>query len=182
MWWFFRGSLGVGNPLFFRGIGWRWWKGRVDSASVCKASPCGKMPWAVCDSCHARRRRLGCLLNLLLGSKTYLRSALKQENAIKAIFVVLGSPVSGRNDRLPLRQQVALFSHALTNLVTGKALTAVLNLLRIFNLALALFIKKIRPFQVYFFNKWSEWQDLNLRPLRPQHSALPDCATFRTVN
>lgn len=22
--------------------------------------------------------------------------------------------------------------------------------------------------------KWSEWQDLNLRPLRPERSALPD--------
>tara|TARA_Y100000296_G_scaffold13808_3_gene16150 strand:- start:14171 stop:14341 length:171 start_codon:yes stop_codon:yes gene_type:complete len=56
--------------------------------------------------------------------------------------MIEGSQVSGRNDRLPLRQQVALFSHTLTNLVTGKALTAVLNLLRTFNLALALFIKK----------------------------------------
>ena len=28
-------------------------------------------------------------------------------------------------------------------------------------------------------NEWSEWQDLNLRPLRPERSALPDCATLR---
>jgi hypothetical protein len=27
--------------------------------------------------------------------------------------------------------------------------------------------------------KWSEQQDLNLRPLSPQLSALPDCAMFR---
>ncbi len=26
---------------------------------------------------------------------------------------------------------------------------------------------------------WSEWQDLNLRPLRPERSALPGCATLR---
>lgn len=29
------------------------------------------------------------------------------------------------------------------------------------------------------FNIWSERQDLNLRPLHPQCSALPDCATPR---
>ena len=28
-------------------------------------------------------------------------------------------------------------------------------------------------------NKWSGRQDLNLRPLHPQRSALPDCATAR---
>src|SRR3982751_2719238 len=27
--------------------------------------------------------------------------------------------------------------------------------------------------------KWSEWQDLNLRPPRPERGALPDCATLR---
>ena len=29
--------------------------------------------------------------------------------------------------------------------------------------------------------KWSEWQDLNLRPPRPERGALPDCATLRLV-
>src|SRR5262249_32326223 len=28
---------------------------------------------------------------------------------------------------------------------------------------------------------WSEWQDLNLRPPRPERGALPDCATLRLV-
>src|SRR6516225_10073022 len=28
-------------------------------------------------------------------------------------------------------------------------------------------------------NIWSEWQDLNLRPPRPERGALPDCATLR---
>ncbi len=27
--------------------------------------------------------------------------------------------------------------------------------------------------------EWSEWQDLNLRPPRPERGALPDCATLR---
>ena len=31
-------------------------------------------------------------------------------------------------------------------------------------------------------NVWSERQDLNLRPLHPQCSALPDCATPRWTN
>src|SRR5262249_13035131 len=26
---------------------------------------------------------------------------------------------------------------------------------------------------------WSEWQDFNLRPPRPERGALPDCATLR---
>src|SRR6266511_4830050 len=26
---------------------------------------------------------------------------------------------------------------------------------------------------------WSEWQNLNLRPPRPERGALPDCATLR---
>src|ERR1700688_1548951 len=30
-------------------------------------------------------------------------------------------------------------------------------------------------------DKWSEWQDLNLRPPRPERGALPDCATLRLV-
>src|SRR3954469_6653160 len=30
--------------------------------------------------------------------------------------------------------------------------------------------------------KWSEWQDLNLRPPRPERGALPDCATLRLTN
>jgi hypothetical protein len=28
---------------------------------------------------------------------------------------------------------------------------------------------------------WSEWQDLNLRPPRPERGALPDCATLRLM-
>lgn len=28
-------------------------------------------------------------------------------------------------------------------------------------------------------SEWSEWQDLNLRPPRPERGALPDCATLR---
>ena len=28
---------------------------------------------------------------------------------------------------------------------------------------------------------WSEWRDLNPRPLHPQYSALPGCATLRLV-
>ncbi len=32
---------------------------------------------------------------------------------------------------------------------------------------------------MWALNKWSEWQDLNLRPLVPQTSALPSCATPR---
>ena len=30
-----------------------------------------------------------------------------------------------------------------------------------------------------FCGKWSEWQDLNLRPPRPERGALPGCATLR---
>ena len=29
---------------------------------------------------------------------------------------------------------------------------------------------------------WSEWQDLNLRPPRPERGALPDCATLRNLD
>jgi hypothetical protein len=29
---------------------------------------------------------------------------------------------------------------------------------------------------------WSEWQDLNLRPPRPERGALPGCATLRNAN
>src|SRR3954466_3978477 len=29
---------------------------------------------------------------------------------------------------------------------------------------------------------WSEWQDLNLRPPRPERGALPDCATLRATS
>src|SRR3712207_97125 len=32
---------------------------------------------------------------------------------------------------------------------------------------------------VRFWLLWSGWQDLNLRPLRPERSALPGCATPR---
>lgn len=31
----------------------------------------------------------------------------------------------------------------------------------------------------YCSETWSEWQDLNLRPPRPERGALPDCATLR---
>ena len=42
-------------------------------------------------------------------------------------------------------------------------------------------IRKIkRPnFYSVFFSKWSERQDLNLRPPPPQGGALPSCATSR---
>jgi hypothetical protein len=30
--------------------------------------------------------------------------------------------------------------------------------------------------------EWSEWQDLNLRPPRPERGALPDCATLRQLS
>src|SRR3954462_10179893 len=30
-----------------------------------------------------------------------------------------------------------------------------------------------------YVERWSEWQDLNLRPPRPERGALPDCATLR---
>src|SRR5580704_1652124 len=33
--------------------------------------------------------------------------------------------------------------------------------------------------QIVFWLCWSEWQDLNLRPPRPERGALPDCATLR---
>src|SRR5690606_37741855 len=29
------------------------------------------------------------------------------------------------------------------------------------------------------WKRWSEWQDLNLRPPRPERGALPGCATLR---
>ena len=32
---------------------------------------------------------------------------------------------------------------------------------------------------VFLRKEWSEWQDLNLRPPRPERGALPDCATLR---
>src|SRR5215472_16259716 len=31
----------------------------------------------------------------------------------------------------------------------------------------------------FVWKAWSEWQDLNLRPPRPERGALPDCATLR---
>ncbi len=33
----------------------------------------------------------------------------------------------------------------------------------------------------YLGKFWSEWQDLNLRPPRPERGALPDCATLRST-
>lgn len=41
------------------------------------------------------------------------------------------------------------------------------------------YLQKKPPEWWLFFSKWSEWRDLNPRPLAPQTSALPDCATFR---
>ena len=41
-----------------------------------------------------------------------------------------------------------------------------------------LWIKK-SLFSKAYQQKWSEWQDLNLRPLAPEASALPSCATSR---
>ena len=45
-------------------------------------------------------------------------------------------------------------------------------------------IKKDLPYlnMTGLLNVWSERQDLNLRPLHPQCSALPDCATPRWTN
>jgi hypothetical protein len=36
-----------------------------------------------------------------------------------------------------------------------------------------------RPKYPEVLRKWSEWQDLNLRPPRPERGALPGCATLR---
>ncbi len=36
----------------------------------------------------------------------------------------------------------------------------------------------IRFFRIF---KWSGWRDSNPRPLRPERSALPDCATARSL-
>jgi hypothetical protein len=42
------------------------------------------------------------------------------------------------------------------------------------------FVPHIWPHdQSDFAESWSEWQDLNLRPPRPERGALPDCATLR---
>ena len=38
-------------------------------------------------------------------------------------------------------------------------------------------IGRNRYLSICFF--WSEWQDLNLRPPRPERGALPGCATLR---
>ena len=40
-------------------------------------------------------------------------------------------------------------------------------------------MKKARKPHGYGLFDWSGWQDLNLRPLRPERSALPNCATPR---
>ena len=37
----------------------------------------------------------------------------------------------------------------------------------------------ILSFKNNFNEKWSEWEDLNLRPPRPERGALPVCATLR---
>jgi hypothetical protein len=42
------------------------------------------------------------------------------------------------------------------------------------------FVPRIVPRSGFFCQEtWSEWQDLNLRPPRPERGALPDCATLR---
>jgi hypothetical protein len=42
------------------------------------------------------------------------------------------------------------------------------------------FVPHIRPrSRLLYQESWSEWQDLNLRPPRPERGALPDCATLR---
>ena len=43
-----------------------------------------------------------------------------------------------------------------------------------------IFWGKIRGFYEFLPN-WSEWRDLNPRPLVPQTSALPGCATLRPI-
>ena len=35
------------------------------------------------------------------------------------------------------------------------------------------------PSEGNFYFEWSEWSELNRRPLAPEASALPSCATFR---
>ena len=37
----------------------------------------------------------------------------------------------------------------------------------------------VRFLETIKWKDWSEWQDLNLRPPRPERGALPDCATLR---
>src|ERR1700716_598233 len=37
----------------------------------------------------------------------------------------------------------------------------------------------LAPRSTMLWEYWSEWQDLNLRPPRPERGALPDCATLR---
>ena len=41
--------------------------------------------------------------------------------------------------------------------------------------------KGAKPLSLTPWFYWSEREDLNLRPLDPQSSALPDCATFRKL-
>ena len=43
------------------------------------------------------------------------------------------------------------------------------------------YAKKERAFALSFVFSWSGRQDLNLRPLDPQSSALPNCATSRLL-
>ena len=38
---------------------------------------------------------------------------------------------------------------------------------------------RAEPLQRFRGSDWSEWQDLNLRPRRPERRALPGCATLR---
>src|SRR5690242_8247883 len=45
------------------------------------------------------------------------------------------------------------------------------------------FVPHIWPPSVFEISEcWSEWQDLNLRPPRPERGALPDCATLRLTS
>ncbi len=44
------------------------------------------------------------------------------------------------------------------------------------------FMPKVKDFTcVKSFYFWSEWRDLNPRPLRPERSTLPNCATPRNI-
>src|SRR5207302_6980699 len=38
-----------------------------------------------------------------------------------------------------------------------------------------------KPWRIWTGKYWSEWQDSNLRPPRPERGALPDCATLRLL-
>ena len=43
------------------------------------------------------------------------------------------------------------------------------------------FLENKKSEQVKLAPTWSEWRDLNPRPLRPERSTLPNCATPRNI-